>query len=68
MKIFTPYQVDAKMMNAAKDSVKFMHCLPAFHGMGTKMGDEVATTYGKAYPQVANGELECTDEVFYSPK
>ncbi len=65
---FTPFQVDAKMLNAAKPTVKFMHCLPAFHGMGTKMGDEVAQTYGKEFPQVANGELECTNEVFYSPK
>ena len=33
-----PYQVNAKAMANAKDSAIFMHCLPAFHDLKTKIG------------------------------
>ena len=42
------------------DDVKFMHCLPAYHDLGTKVGREIHQRYGLA-------ELEVTDEVFESP-
>ncbi len=60
------FQVDMKMMKAAKDSVIFMHCLPAFHDNHTSFSKEVAETLGKKYPIVKNGEIEVTDEVFQS--
>lgn len=31
-RIFTPYTVDAKLFNKAKDDAVFMHCLPAYRG------------------------------------
>ena len=32
MKIFTPYQVNAKLFESAKKDAKFLHCLPAHRG------------------------------------
>lgn len=54
-----PYQVNkAAMANAKKDAI-FMHCLPAFHDLGTKIGREVNEKFGYS-------ELEVTNEVFES--
>lgn len=62
----SPYQVNAQMMANAKKTAIFMHCLPAFHGKNTDVGRDIAASYGTKFPQVANGELEVTDEVIES--
>ena len=54
-----PYQVNAKAMANAKPDAIFMHCLPAFHDLKTKIGKEVYEKFGYS-------ELEVTDEVFES--
>ena len=46
-------------MEQAKDTAVFMHCLPAFHDLKTKIGKEVHEKFGYS-------ELEVTDEVFES--
>jgi ornithine carbamoyltransferase len=56
-----PYQVNSKLMEIAGENCRFMHCLPAFHDLNTKIGKEVYEKFGK------NG-LEVTDEVFESEK
>ena len=33
IKVLSPYQVNKKVMDNAKDSAIFMHCLPAFHDL-----------------------------------
>ena len=54
-----PYQVNKKVMdNGAKDVI-FMHCLPAFHDLDTKIGKTIHEKFGI-------GEMEVTDEVFES--
>ena len=59
--LLMPYQVNAELMKASGNpQVKFMHCLPAFHDTETKLGKQIAETYG-----ISNG-LEVTDEVFES--
>ena len=55
-----PYQVNAAALANAKDSVIFMHCLPAFHDLNTTIGKQVYEKFGLS-------ELEVTDEVFEGP-
>ena len=59
IKVLSPYQVNKKVMDNAKGSAIFMHCLPAFHDLKTKIGKEVYEKFGMK-------ELEVTDEVFES--
>ncbi len=53
------YQVNKKLMQNAKESAVFMHCLPAFHDMKTTIGKEMGEKFGRT-------EMEVTDEVFES--
>ncbi len=56
-----PYQVNkAAMANAAENAI-FMHCLPAFHDVKTKIGARIAEKFGIR-------EMEVTNEVFESPQ
>lgn len=55
-----PYAVTMDVLRATgRPDVKFLHCLPAFHDLGTQVGREVHARYGLS-------ELEVTDEVFES--
>ena len=61
IKLLTPYQVNmALMKKTGNPTVKFMHCLPAFHNTETKVGREMSEKFGIT-------EMEVTDEVFESP-
>lgn len=53
------YQVNTKIMKNAGEKAIFMHCLPAFHDLGTKIGREISEKFGIS-------EMEVTDEVFES--
>ena len=44
-------------MANAKEGAIFMHCLPAFHDLKTKIGKEIHEKFGIS-------EMEVTDEVF----
>ncbi len=59
LKDLMPYQVNSTVMQNAKPEAIFMHCLPAFHDLKTKIGREVYEKFGYS-------ELEVTDEVFES--
>ncbi len=59
IKELKPYQVNRKIMENAKDGAIFMHCLPAFHDLNTKIGKEMGEKFGIT-------EMEVTDEVFES--
>jgi len=61
IKALSPYQVNKKVMENAKETAVFTHCLPAFHDLKTTIGQEVYEKFGLK-------ELEVTDEVFESPQ
>jgi ornithine carbamoyltransferase len=55
-----PYAVTMDVLRATGNpDVKFLHCLPAFHDLGTGVGREIYETHGL-------DSLEVTDEVFES--
>ncbi|MER7181767.1 ornithine carbamoyltransferase [Streptomyces hyaluromycini] len=55
-----PYAVTMDVLRATGNpDVKFLHCLPAFHDLGTVVGREIHERHGLT-------ELEVTDEVFES--
>ena len=60
------FQVDMTMIKAAKPSVMFLHCLPAFHDDHTEFSKEIAAKFGTKFPVVKTGAMEVTDEVFQS--
>jgi ornithine carbamoyltransferase len=55
----SPYQVNKAIMDNAGPKAVFMHCLPAFHDLNTKIGAEMGKRFGIT-------EMEVTDEVFES--
>lgn len=59
IKELKPYQVNKRIMENAKENAIFMHCLPAFHDLNTKIGREMGEKFGIT-------EMEVTDEVFES--
>ena len=61
IKELMPYQVNKALMENAGPQAKFMHCLPSFHDLKTKIGKEIHDKFGL-------DEMEVTDEVFESPQ
>ena len=59
IKALLPYQVTKKVMENAGPQAIFMHCLPAFHDLDTKIGKEIHHKFGL-------DAMEVTDEVFES--
>ena len=57
----TPYRVTMSVMNMASPDAVFMHCLPAFHDLGTTVGKQIHEKFGIT-------EMEVTDEVFESER
>ncbi|MCI9338463.1 MAG: ornithine carbamoyltransferase [Lachnospiraceae bacterium] len=55
----SPYRVDRAVMENAGEKAVFMHCLPAFHDLNTKIGAQMGERFGVK-------EMEVTDEVFES--
>ena len=56
-----PYRVTMDLIKNSAENVVFMHCLPAFHDLNTKIGKQIHEKFGLT-------EMEVTDEVFESPQ
>jgi ornithine carbamoyltransferase len=58
--LLMPYQVNSNAMRlTGNKSVKFLHCLPAYHNRETKTGEEIFQKFGIE-------SMEVTEEVFES--
>jgi ornithine carbamoyltransferase len=61
IRLLKPYQVNKELVaKTGNPNVKFMHCLPAYHNLETKIGREINQKFGM------NG-LEVTEDVFEAP-
>ena len=61
IRLLKPYQVNSELVaKTGNPKVKFMHCLPAYHNLETKIGREIHQKFGM------NG-LEVTEDVFEAP-
>ena len=59
--LLMPYQVNAALMTrTGNPDCKFMHCLPSYHNLETKVGREIYEKFG------LDG-VEVTEDVFESP-
>lgn len=60
VKLLLPYQVNMDVIKlTGNPNVKFLHCLPAFHNLDTKVGKEIHEKFGLT-------AMEVTDDVFES--
>ena len=57
----SPYQVNDQAFSYAKPEAIFLHCLPAYHDLGTEVGRKIAAQFGIT-------EMEVTDAVFEGPR
>lgn len=57
----SPYKVTVEVMKNAGENAIFLHCLPSFHDLKTKIGKEMGDRFGLK-------DMEVTDEVFESPQ
>jgi ornithine carbamoyltransferase len=61
IELLKPYQVNAALMaKTGNPDCKFMHCLPAYHNLETKVGRQVFEKFGM-------DGVEVTEDVFESP-
>ena len=61
IELLKPYQVNMELMNKMKPTTVFLHCLPSFHDLNTKVAKDVNEKFGLT-------EMEVTNEVFESER
>ena len=59
IKLLKPYQINKEVISNANERVIFLHCLPSFHDLNTKIGKDIYDKFGIP-------EMEVTNDVFES--
>ena len=60
-----PYQVNRAVMENAGEQAIFMHCLPAFHDLGTKIGKQISEKFNLDAMEVTNEVFESSQSVVF---
>jgi ornithine carbamoyltransferase len=61
-----PYQVNADLLKASGNpTVKFMHCLPAFHNTETEVGAQIKEKFGVDAMEVTNDVFESKASIVF---
>lgn len=61
----SPYQVNAKLMDAAGKNAVFMHCLPAFHDLKTTVGREMGEKFHRDAMEVSDDVFESAQSIVF---
>ncbi len=62
----SPYQVNSDLMKSTgKPETVFMHCLPAYHDLGTTVGREMGDRFGRDSMEVSNEVFEGAQSIVF---
>ena len=60
-----PYRVTENLMKNAGNQCRFMHCLPAFHDLGTGIGQQIREKFGLTCMEVTDSVFEGSQSIVF---